>query len=107
MKVPRRRSLNDAARPGALRGCTRLALLAGAVITSTVFADALLVVRKSEHAVDLVEPGTGARLMSVDVGFTPHDRVELPHVLRDVPDRAFEHNGERMPAVIRIELRRW
>ena len=44
-----------------------------ALVTSSAFADALLVVRKSEHAVDFVEPGTGARLMSVDVGFTPHE----------------------------------
>jgi DNA-binding beta-propeller fold protein YncE len=48
-------------------------LLAAALVTSIAVADALLVVRKSEHAVDFVEPGTGARLMSVDVGFTPHE----------------------------------
>jgi len=62
-----------AARRRALRGCARLALLAAALVTSSAVADALLVVRKSEHAVDFVEPGTGARLMSVDVGFTPHE----------------------------------
>ena len=73
MNVARRRSLYDAARRGAVRGRTGLALLAAALITGTVLADSLLVVRKSEHAVDLVEPGTGARLMSVDVGFTPHE----------------------------------
>ena len=46
-------------------------------------------------------------LRSTAIDQTLHDRVELPHVLRDVPDRAFEYNGERLPAEIRIELRRW
>jgi DNA-binding beta-propeller fold protein YncE len=48
-------------------------VLAAALITGTAFAETLLVVRKSQHAVDFVEPGTGTRLMSVDVGYTPHE----------------------------------
>jgi DNA-binding beta-propeller fold protein YncE len=55
--------------------------LAGAcvlLVTGAAPADTLLVVRKSAHAVEFVEPGTGTRLMSVDVGFTPHEIAVSP-----------------------------
>jgi YVTN family beta-propeller protein len=55
-----------------------IAGLCALTIAGAAPADTLLVVRKSEHAVEFVEPGTGTRLMSVDVGFTPHEIAVSP-----------------------------
>jgi DNA-binding beta-propeller fold protein YncE len=55
--------------------------LAGVValsIAGLAVADSLLVVRKAERAVEFVEPGTGARLMSVQVGSGPHEIAVSP-----------------------------
>ena len=42
-------------------------------VAATAYADALYVVRKSAAAVDVVEPGSGAILMTVPVGHAPHE----------------------------------
>jgi DNA-binding beta-propeller fold protein YncE len=47
-------------------------------------ADALLVVRKSADAVDIIEPGSGVRLMSVPVGHVPHEVAVSPDGKRAV-----------------------
>jgi DNA-binding beta-propeller fold protein YncE len=36
-------------------------------------AETLLVVRKSDAAIDLIDPGSGARLASVPLGYAPHE----------------------------------
>lgn len=41
-------------------------------------AETLLVVRKSDHALDFVDPGSGLRLASVAVGFAPHEVSVAP-----------------------------
>jgi YVTN family beta-propeller protein len=58
-----------------LRWVAGLCALASA---GTVCADTLLVVRKSGNAVEFVEPGTGSRLMSVEVGPAPHEIAVSP-----------------------------
>jgi DNA-binding beta-propeller fold protein YncE len=48
-------------------------LLATAMSAAPVAAETLLVVRKSDDAMDLVDPGSGARLASVSLGYAPHE----------------------------------
>jgi DNA-binding beta-propeller fold protein YncE len=45
---------------------------------SPALAEALVVVRKSADAVDIVEPGSGATLMTVPVGHVPHEVAVSP-----------------------------
>jgi len=61
-----------------MKTTSRWLALAALLITGFAVADSLLVVRKGERAVEFVEPGTGARLMSVEVGFTPHEIAVSP-----------------------------
>jgi DNA-binding beta-propeller fold protein YncE len=52
-------------------------LLMGLIVTALgaapVVAETLLVVRKSDAAVDLIDPGSGSRLASVSLGYAPHE----------------------------------
>ena len=50
-----------------------LGLLATALNVAPAAAETLLVVRKSDAAVDLIDPGSGARLASVSLGYAPHE----------------------------------
>ncbi len=50
-----------------------LGLLATAVNVAPATAETLLVVRKSDAAIDLIDPGSGARLASVSLGYAPHE----------------------------------
>ena len=50
-----------------------MGLLASTVAAAPVAAETLLVVRKSDAAVDLIDPGSGARLASVALGYAPHE----------------------------------
>src|SRR6478735_4080974 len=45
---------------------------------SRALAETLIVVRKSADAVDIVEPGSGATLMTVPVGRVPHEVAVSP-----------------------------
>jgi DNA-binding beta-propeller fold protein YncE len=54
-----------------------VALLA-AVLAWPVAAETLLVVRKSDDAVDFMDPGSGLRLASVAVGYAPHEVSVAP-----------------------------
>jgi DNA-binding beta-propeller fold protein YncE len=56
----------------------RLATLAMGLLTmmlnvAPAAAETLLVVRKSDAAIDLIDPGSGARLASVPLGYAPHE----------------------------------
>ena len=51
---------------------------------STGIAETLLVVRKSDHALEFVDPGSGLRLASVPVGFAPHEVSVAPDGRRAV-----------------------
>jgi DNA-binding beta-propeller fold protein YncE len=55
-----------------------LATLAAALGAPPAPAETLLVVRKSEAAVDFVDPGSGARLATVAVGHGPHEISVAP-----------------------------
>jgi DNA-binding beta-propeller fold protein YncE len=50
-----------------------MGLLAAVLGAGPVDAETLLVVRKSDAAVDLIDPGSGARLASVSLGYAPHE----------------------------------
>jgi len=50
-----------------------LALLATVLNVAPAAAETLLVVRKSDAAVDLIDPGSGSRLASVSLGYAPHE----------------------------------
>jgi DNA-binding beta-propeller fold protein YncE len=50
-----------------------LGLLATALNAAPAAAETLLVVRKSDAAIDLIDPGSGARLASVPLGYAPHE----------------------------------
>jgi DNA-binding beta-propeller fold protein YncE len=50
-----------------------LGLLATALNVAPAAAETLLVVRKSDAAIDLIDPGSGARLASVSLGYAPHE----------------------------------
>lgn len=50
-----------------------LATVAAALVGPPVSADTLLVVRKSDAAIDFVDPGSGAKLASVPLGHAPHE----------------------------------
>jgi YVTN family beta-propeller protein len=54
------------------------AALCSFALAGTACAETLLVVRKSQNAVEFVEPGTGSRLMSVEVGLAPHEIAVSP-----------------------------
>ena len=48
-------------------------LVAAWLAAAPVAAETLLVVRKTDDAVDLVDPGSGLRLASVGLGHAPHE----------------------------------
>ncbi|HSW33747.1 MAG TPA: hypothetical protein VLH36_09060, partial [Steroidobacteraceae bacterium] len=50
-----------------------MGLLATLLSAAPAGAETLLVVRKSDAAVDLIDPGSGARLASVSLGYAPHE----------------------------------
>jgi len=50
-----------------------LGLLATVLSVAPAAAETLLVVRKSDAAIDLIDPGSGARLASVSLGYAPHE----------------------------------
>jgi DNA-binding beta-propeller fold protein YncE len=50
-----------------------MGLLATLLSAAPAAAETLLVVRKSDAAVDLIDPGSGARLASVSLGYAPHE----------------------------------
>ena len=50
-----------------------LGLLAMMLNVAPAAAETLLVVRKSDAAVDLIDPGSGSRLASVSLGYAPHE----------------------------------
>jgi len=50
-----------------------LGLLVTALNAAPAAAETLLVVRKSDAAIDLIDPGSGARLASVSLGYAPHE----------------------------------
>ena len=52
---------------------TVLLLVAAWLAATPVAAETLLVVRKTDDAVDLVDPGSGLRLASVPLGHAPHE----------------------------------
>jgi DNA-binding beta-propeller fold protein YncE len=50
-----------------------MTLVATVLSAAPVAAETLLVVRKSDDALDLVDPGSGARLAAVSLGYAPHE----------------------------------
>ena len=50
-----------------------LGLLATVLSVAPAAAETLLVVRKSDAAIDLIDPGSRARLASVSLGYAPHE----------------------------------
>jgi DNA-binding beta-propeller fold protein YncE len=54
-------------------GTLVLGCIAAVLAAAPVAAETLLVVRKSDDAVDLVDPGSGSRLASVSLGYAPHE----------------------------------
>jgi DNA-binding beta-propeller fold protein YncE len=50
-----------------------LGLLGTMLNVAPAAAETLLVVRKSDAAIDLIDPGSGARLASVSLGYAPHE----------------------------------
>ena len=50
-----------------------ITLVATVLSAAPVAAETLLVVRKSDDAIDLVDPGSGARLAAVSLGYAPHE----------------------------------
>ena len=57
-----------------MRSMTGLVLtLAAWLAAAPVFAETLLVVRKTDDAIDFVDPGSGLRLASVALGHAPHE----------------------------------
>jgi len=50
-----------------------MGLLATLLSAAPAAAETLLVVRKSDAAVDLIDPGSGSRLASVSLGYAPHE----------------------------------
>lgn len=52
---------------------TLLLLVAGWLLAGSAAAETLLVVRKTDIAVDFMDPGSGLRLASVQVGDAPHE----------------------------------
>jgi DNA-binding beta-propeller fold protein YncE len=50
-----------------------MGLIATALGAAPVVAETLLVVRKSDAAIDLIDPGSGSRLASVSLGYAPHE----------------------------------
>jgi DNA-binding beta-propeller fold protein YncE len=61
-----------------------LALLLAALLALPAVAETLLVVRKSDAALDFVDPGSGLRLASVPLGFGPHEISVSPNGRRAV-----------------------
>jgi YVTN family beta-propeller protein len=51
---------------------------AALLLTVPATADTLLVVRKTDNALDFVDPGSGTRLASVPLGFAPHEVSVAP-----------------------------
>jgi DNA-binding beta-propeller fold protein YncE len=56
-----------------IRIATLLVLAATLGVGSSVSAETLLVVRKTDDAIDLLDPGSGLRLASVPLGHAPHE----------------------------------
>jgi YVTN family beta-propeller protein len=95
-------------------------LLVGALlglVSTTVLAETLLVVRKSAGAVDFVDPGSGLTLSSVAVGFAPHEISRSPdgrfaavsnYGTRDKPGATLSVLDLEYPRELRrIELGTW
>ena len=61
-----------------------LALLLVALLAVPAAAETLLVVRKSDDAVDFIDPGSGLRLASVPLGHAPHEISVSPDGRRAV-----------------------
>ena len=55
-----------------------LCLSAALLLSGTALADTLLVVRKTDNALDFVDPGSGLRLASVPLGHAPHEVSVAP-----------------------------
>ena len=49
------------------------ALIACAALAAPATAETLLVVRKTDDALDFIDPGSGLRLATVDLGHAPHE----------------------------------
>jgi len=56
-----------------VKAWTQLLLLAAALCALPAPAETLLVVRKTDDAVDFVDPGSGLRLASITLGHAPHE----------------------------------
>jgi DNA-binding beta-propeller fold protein YncE len=61
-----------------------LVLLVAALLSLPAVAETLLVVRKSDDALDFVDPGSGLRLASVALGHAPHEVSVSPDGKRAV-----------------------
>ncbi len=61
-----------------------LALMLAAIVAAPAPAETLLVVRKSDDAVDFLDPGSGLRLASVPLGHAPHEISVSPDGRRAV-----------------------
>jgi len=68
MRVTRKHPASPAA-----HACLVAGLVLGLLANSAVMAETLLVVRKTDNAVDFIDPGSGLRLASVATGFAPHE----------------------------------
>jgi len=63
---------------------TLAAWLASTLAAAPLAAETLLVVRKTDDALDFVDPGSGLRLASVPLGHAPHEVSVAPDGLRAV-----------------------
>jgi len=57
----------------ASQACLAAWLVLGLVANAAAMAETLLVVRKTDNAVDFIDPGSGLRLATVATGFAPHE----------------------------------
>ena len=67
-----------------MKAWTQLLLLAAALCALPAPAETLLVVRKTDDAVDFVDPGSGLRLASITLGHAPHEISVSPDGRRAV-----------------------
>ena len=89
-------------------------LLLGAFANAAVTAETLLVVRKTDNAVDFMDPGSGLRLATVPTGQAPHEISVAPdgrraavsnYGTRDVPGTSISIVDLEQPGEVRrIEL---
>jgi YVTN family beta-propeller protein len=90
-------------RRAVLGACWIGMLLASASAT----AETLLVVRKTDNALDLVDPGSGLRLASVTLGYAPHEISVSPDGRRAAVTNygTREHPGSTLSIVDLVESR--